>query len=920
MYNEGRSNKKVMTELTEIQQRVAELEAWESDRELAEQALQNNEEFGSGLLNSFPNPILLLNPDTSVRYVNPSFEKVTGFSPAEIVGKKAPHRWWMEETSQKTRRDLEKVMKKGARRIERLFQHKNGEKLWFEIALIPVFSNEKLDYYLANWVDITERKRAEEVLRESEKGYRNLFEQSKDAVFMTTREGELVYINQSFLELLDYTRKETTDLKAQDTYANPADRSRFQQEIEQNGSVRDFEVKLRKKDGTEIDCLLTATVQKADDAGILGYQGIIRDITEQKVLLRMWRKYEFIVNTSKQFMTLINRSYTYEAVNESYCHARNKSQEELLGSTVADVWGEKHFQTVIKPYLDQCFAGNEVHHQNWFRFKVGERRYYEVSYYPYRGDKAEVTHAVVVTRDITKHKRAQEALKESERRFRLLVEHATDSFFLHEIDGRIRDVNQHACESSGYTREELLGLSIEDIDQDFVPGKHLEKWGQMVPGVPITFEGVHRRKDGTTFPVEVRLGVLESGERQLMLGLVRDISERKRAEEEKQNLEAQLLRAQKMEAIGTLAGGVAHDLNNILSGLVSYPELLLLDLPKDSPLRQPILTIQNSGQKATAIVQDLLTLARRGVAATEVENLTSIVSKYLISPEFGKLREFHPNVKLETDLETDLLPILGSPVHLSKTVMNLVSNAAEAMPHGGEIFISTKNRYIDQPIRGYDRVEEGDYVTLIVSDTGVGIPQKDIEKIFEPFFTKKVMGRSGTGLGMAVVWGTVKDHKGYIDVKSTEGKGTTFTLYFPVTRKESAKDESRLSIEDYRGTGESILVVDDVKEQREIAGQVLKRLGYSVTSVSSGEEAVDYMKDNSADLLVLDMIMDPGIDGLETYKRILELRPGQKAIIVSGFSETERVREAQRLGAGAYVRKPYLLEKFGLAVRDELER
>jgi len=182
------------------------------------------------------------------------------------------------------------------------------------------------------------------------------------------------------------------------------------------------------------------------------------------------------------------------------------------------------------------------------------------------------------------------------------------------------------------------------------------------------------------------------------------------------------------------------------------------------------------------------------------------------------------------------------------------------------------------------------------------------------------MGRSGTGLGMAVVWGTVKDHKGYIDVQSTEGKGTTFALYFPVSREELAKDKSPVSIEDYMGKGESVLVVDDVEEQREIASRILKKLGYSVTSVSSGEEAVDYLKNNSADLLVLDMIMDPGIDGLETYKRILELHPGQKAIIVSGFSETERVKEAQRLGAGAYVKKPFLLEKIGIAVRDELDR
>ncbi len=399
-----------------------------------------------------------------------------------------------------------------------------------------------------------------------------------------------------------------------------------------------------------------------------------------------------------------------------------------------------------------------------------------------------------------------------------------------------------------------------------------------------------------------------------------EMEERKRAEEEQKRLETQLQRAQKMEAIGTLAGGVAHDLNNVLGGLVSYPELLLMEMPEDSPLRKAMLTIQKSGEKAAAIVQDLLTLARGGVAVTEVVDLNHIVSEYLISLEYRKLKDFHPNVKLETDLETDSLHILGSPVHLSKTVMNLVSNAVEAMPDGGEILISTESRYIDQPISGYDDVDGGDYVILRVSDTGVGISSEDMERIFEPFYTKKAMGRSGTGLGMAVVWGTVKDHKGYIDIQSTEGKGAAFTLYFPVTRKGLAKDKSLVTIQDYMGRGESILVVDDAEEQREIASGILKKLDYTVTSVSSGEEAVEYLKENSADLLVLDMIMDPGIDGYETYRRILKIHPKQKAIIVSGFSETDRVREAQRLGAGAYVKKPYLLEKIGLAVRTELDK
>jgi PAS domain S-box-containing protein len=389
---------------------------------------------------------------------------------------------------------------------------------------------------------------------------------------------------------------------------------------------------------------------------------------------------------------------------------------------------------------------------------------------------------------------------------------------------------------------------------------------------------------------------------------------------ERNQLEAQLLRAQKMEALGTLVGGVAHDLNNTLSGLISYPEILLLDLPEDSPLRKPIQAIQSSVQKMAAIVKDLLTLARRGVAATKVFNLNHIISNYLLSPEFERLNDLYPSIELHTRLDPDLLNILGSSVHLSKTIMNLVTNAAESMPAGGLISITTENRYLDRPIRGYDDVKAGDYALLTVLDGGVGIPSKDLKRIFEPFYTKKIMGRSGTGLGMAVVWGTVEDHDGYIDVQSREGLGSIFTLYFPVSREELPKENVPTVIEDYMGKGESVLVVDVVEDQRNIALMLLKRLGYSVTAVPGGEEAVDYMTNHDVDLLVLDMIMDPGIDGLETYKRILKLYPNQKAIIVSGFSETKRVKEAQNLGAGPYVPKPYSMENIAKAVREELDK
>jgi two-component system cell cycle sensor histidine kinase/response regulator CckA len=382
----------------------------------------------------------------------------------------------------------------------------------------------------------------------------------------------------------------------------------------------------------------------------------------------------------------------------------------------------------------------------------------------------------------------------------------------------------------------------------------------------------------------------------------------------------QLQRAEKMNLIGALAGGVAHDLNNILSGVVSYPDLMLLDLPADSPLREPLAAIKRSGVMAAAIVKDLLTLARRALAVTEVVNINQVVTDYLKSPEFERLSRFHPGSRLELDLREDLWNVSGSPVHLSKTVMNLVSNAYEAMPKGGAVLVKTENRSIDRPIGNFEKVKEGNYVVITISDTGIGISRSDLMRIFEPFYTKKVMGRSGTGLGMAVVWSTIKDHKGYIDVESMVGKGTTFTLYIPVTQEAPACHQQSIPMESYMGRGESVLIVDDVELQRELAVSALTKLGYAATAVSSGEEACEYLKKNSAELIILDMIMAPGMDGLETYRRIIELHPGQKAIIASGYSESHRVKRVQELGAGQYLRKPYTLKELGPAVRQELDK
>lgn len=523
--------------------------------------------------------------------------------------------------------------------------------------------------------------------------------------------------------------------------------------------------------------------------------------------------------------------------------------------------------------------------------------------------------------------RSFQKLLESEKKYRDLVESANSIIMRRDITGTITFFNEFAQQLFGYSEVEIIGKNVvgtilPDTEDARRKVENLTESLQKNPNRRYISEDRNILQKGdsvwiawTYKPVFNKDGKLEE-----VLCIGNDITELKQAEDEKKELETRLQRAQKMEAVGTLAGGVAHDLNNILSGIVSYPDLIMMGLPDNSPLRKPLLTMQTSGKKAAAIVQDLLTLARRGVISKKPLDLNDVVSEYLKSPEYNHLKRHYPDVQVKSRLEKNLLRISGSSVHLSKTIMNLVSNATEAMPSGGIVNINTENRYIDRSLRGFDEVVGGDYVTLIISDTGIGIPPEDIERIFEPFYTKKVMGRSGTGLGMAVVWGTVKDHNGYIDVQSTVGKGTKFALYFPVSREAIMIDKDKIPLKDLKGNGESILVIDDAEDQREIASGLLKKLGYSVASVASGEEALSYLKKNRVELLVLDMIMDPGIDGYETYKRILEIHPNQKAIITSGFSETKRVKAAQKLGAGEYVKKPYLLEKIGWVVKEELNR
>lgn len=512
------------------------------------------------------------------------------------------------------------------------------------------------------------------------------------------------------------------------------------------------------------------------------------------------------------------------------------------------------------------------------------------------------------------YKALKRELRKSEKRFRQLSRATWEGIIIYD-NGNLLHANEQLCTMFGYSEQELLGRSAFEIllDRDTVKPIHF----QTDPETIGPFEATAVRKDGKRFPVEIRVKEIDYGGRSAQVAAIRDITATKMALEKQMTLQQKLAEAKRMESLGLMAGSVAHDLNNIMAGILTYPELLLMDLPEDFKYHNEIVMIRDAGQRAAAVVNDLLTLARGVSSKKDVYNLNDLVAAYLDSVECRELYARYPGLVIATDTKSELANIKCSSVHVNKALVNLVNNGAEAATENGTISIATRNRVLKTAYTGYERIEPDEYVVLEVRDNGHGIGDQDIPHIFDPFYSKKVLGRSGTGLGLAVVWNTVHDHDGFIDVQTSSG-GTTFSLYFPITRRQPDSTLRNQTLDTSQGQGEKILVVDDQKNQLEIARRLLGRLGYTVHTANSGEEAVEFIKKQPVDLVLLDMIMEPGINGCETFERIVRHNPSQKAIIISGYSSCLDISKAKKLGISQFIKKPYTLHDLSQAVRHEI--
>lgn len=507
----------------------------------------------------------------------------------------------------------------------------------------------------------------------------------------------------------------------------------------------------------------------------------------------------------------------------------------------------------------------------------------------------------------------EQEVEERTRRYHELVNLLPEMVLETDEHGKIIYANKIALLRFGIERLKSTAFFLSHFINLQEDGSSKDFWRSVLSLNHDQSEYVARSHDGNDFPVLIRSAPILKD--RLIVGarmVIVDITERSVMEE-------QLRQDQKMKSIGIMAGGVAHDLNNILSGVVNYPELMLMHLPGDSDLIKYVEPMKEAGLRAAAIVADLLTVAR-GIAATRtVTDINGLVVDYLNSPEFQQFVSAHSELRYTTQLNPEPCLISCSLIHVRKCLMNLCSNAVESMEGKGQITVSTKKLVVDVHQAKEMKVEVGNYVAISVCDQGKGVCEHDLAHIFEPFYTKKEMGRSGTGLGLTVVWNTMQDHKGSVHVDTDETE-TIFTLYFPIEENSAQSPVETYSEENFFGKGESILVIDDEPQQRDIASRLLISLGYNVSIAATGQEAIEYVREHHINLLLLDMVISPGLTGLETYKQILKLYPGQKAIIASGFSASDDVKETLALGAGSLINKPYTKDQLARSVYLELQK
>jgi PAS domain S-box-containing protein len=929
-------------------------------------ALQESEELYRTLLDAIPAPVFY--KDTGGIYLgcNKAFETYMGVPRDQIIGKTVFELCPPELAEVYYNADNALFRRPGVQCYETqvLFAEGTLRDVMFYKSSFSNFDG-KLAGLVGTLLDITERKKAEDALRESEEKFRLFFEESRDAIFVADQECRLINVNQSAMEMFGYEREEILGTNICETFCDPFCKQSMMEEMRSKGYIREVEVSLRQRDGGVRVCLLSASLRMSENGELLGFQGIFHDITKRKrseeILIRQNEYLAALNETTKGLMSrleldsllgaIINRAGSLMKTRHSYIYLIDTSGTLMTRQSSTGVFKDffdyqickgdglvgQVWQSGLPLYVDDYHAwsgrlpdparevlramvgvplksGNEV---------VGVIGLAHVEEGKNFGDEevdilTRFSELVSLALDNARlYAEAQEELQERKRaedQLRILshaVEQSPVSVIITDTAGRIEYVNPKFTETTGYILDEVTGKTPRFLKSGETPlSEYRGLWEAITAGNEWRGELQNRKKNGELYWELASISPIRDGEGTIthFIAVKEDITEQKK-------LETQLRHSQKMEAVGQLAGGIAHDFNNIMTAIIGYASILDMKLDPDNPSRNSVKQILFSAKRAANLTQGLLAFSRKQITYPRPVNLNDIVRRVEKILE----RLIGEDIELVTMLCTPSPILMADGLQLEQVLMNLATNARDAMPAGGKLTIATELVRLDERfVKNHDLAREGLYAKMTVADTGTGMDEETVKRIFDPFYTTKEVGK-GTGLGLSIVYGIIKKHNGTIGCYSEPDRGAVFTLFFPAIQDEllEAAPESSAAVQ---GGTETILMSEDDEAVRKLTRDLLEEYGYTVIEAVDGEDAVNRFREHrdTVQLLILDLIM-PKKNGKQAYDEILRMKPDIKVIFSSGY-EADIIQKRGKLVKGLnFLPKPVIPEELLAKIRKVLE-
>ncbi len=903
----------------ELEQRVKELEKNAVERGHVETALRESEATLKSIFRAAPTGIGMVQ-DRVIKKANDRLCEMLGYSSEELVGKSARILYPTDEDYEyvgKEKYDL--IRKQGTGTVETRWQCKDGKIINILLSSTPIDSQDLSAGVTFTALDITRRKQAEEALRDSERKYATLVESSKDGIIMIC-DGLLNFVNRASIELVGRSPDEMIGANFLEFVADDYRElvlKRYTDRINGKDVPPIYDIELLRRDGRTIPVELNAIRIDFEDkpADLV----VIRDISERKNVEKALResenRYRLLADNVTDVIWIrdINLGLTY--ISPSVTDQLGYTVEEAKALTLEENWTPDSFKLIKQVLIDELELENKEKTdlsrsqtiEVEAKCKDGSTKWVEAKMNFLRDQDGQPIGIIGVARDVSERRRAEAALKESEEKYRTVLEANPDPVIVYDIEGKVIYFNPAFTRVFGWKLDERLDKKM-DV---FVPEDAWPETQKMIKKVLAgeRFSSVETRrytKRGNLIPVSVS-GAIYKDQDGSPLGSVinlRDISEQKK-------LEAQLHQAQKMEAIGTLAGGITHDFNNLLMGIQGRTSLMLMGIDSSHPHSEHLKGIENYVISAADLIKQLLGFARSGKYEVKTINLNDLIKRE--NQMFGRTKK---EVNIHEKFEKDLWSIDADQGQIEQVLLNMHVNAWQAMPGGGNLYVQTENVIIDKDFVKPHHVEPGKFVKVSITDTGVGMDKATQQRIFDPFFTTKEMGR-GTGLGLASSYGIIKNHGGFIDVYSAKGEGATFNIYLPASAKKVLK-EKRLKKEILRGT-ETVLLVDDEEIITSVGKELLSNLGYNVLIAKNGKEAIQTYQENhkQIDIVILDMIL-PEMGGGKIYDALKEINPDMKVVLSSGYSIDGEATEIMERGCDGFLQKPFKIGELSRKLREVL--